>query len=180
MFHGRTDIVELLCAHGADVNQHTRGGLWCFERVIHLAAQKGDAAMIKLLASHGADVVAENIMGGYLGSPLHHAVLSSDVAAVRVLMDLHVPVQPDDSNGDSPLDIAAMVVGEDVDSEEWYDCMVAIGTMLVEAGSGMRYESEEALKELVGRPREEKTVRFFRQLMEVKARLVLEGGSVVI
>ena len=62
-----TDVVELLLAEGADVNVvGESGGV----TAIHLAAQRGDVAIIELLIDHGADLSAEAKSKSMLGTPL--------------------------------------------------------------------------------------------------------------
>lgn len=173
VLHGRTDIAELLCSHGADINRHNRGAMVCLQSVVHVAAINGDSAMILLLASHGADVVSENLYGTYVGTPLHQAVLSSDVESVRVLLEMRVAVDTVDSAHLTPVEVAEMVASEDADSEEWFGSTVEIAKMLMRKGARIRYADEEALEGLKARTGE-KTVRFYRELIEFKAELEKE------
>lgn len=165
--HGRVDIVELLASHGADLNRANPSGNLRFESVIHIAAANGDSDMIKLLAEYGADVGSENLMGMYVGTPLHLAVLHSHVCAVQTLLALQVPVDGLDSSCSTPLDVAEMVASEDVDTEEWWEEILEIGKMLVNAGAPCRY-TEEGLRELGDRPDEKNSLRFQRIMIAAR------------
>lgn len=59
-----------------------------------------------------------------------------------------------------------------MDTEEWWDLMVDIGKMLVNAGSPLRY-SEESLRELSERLSEARSVWFYRLMAEEQQKLAL-------
>lgn len=172
VIHRRIDMVELLASHGAALDRQNYTAQSTFNPVAHDAAANGDAAMIKLLAARGANVESENMMGMYVGTPLHLAVLNTGTDAVRALLDLHVPVNVEDSNWDFPLDMAAMVASDDADTEEWWELMVDIGKMLIKAGSPLRH-SEEDLRRMSENPLEERTVKFYRLMAEAQKQLAM-------
>jgi ankyrin repeat protein len=71
-----------------------------------MAAQQGDAAMIRLLVTRGyADMRATG--GDYAGTPLHIAVRADKMESVRELMNLGADPQATDLSGWTPLELAA-------------------------------------------------------------------------
>lgn len=160
-------MVELLVSHGADMNRQNRDGYCGFQAVIHVAAANGDTEMIRLLAAHGADVVSENIMGMYVGSPLHVAISCSHVGAVKTLLGLHADVNGQDSGYETPLEHAETVACEDANTEEWWEDMVEIGKLLVKAGAGIRH-TDESLQSQSGDPSEHRNMEFLRIMIAAK------------
>lgn len=132
-------IVEMLIAHGADVN---RSKYYGYETVAFYAAANGDAEMVKLLAAHGGDVDSERHYGLYNGTPLHEAVTNRYIAVVRVLLDLGVRVNEEDSNCETPLEIAKRLacVGGAVQGQR--ELMVEMRELLVNAGAHARQTEE--------------------------------------
>lgn len=128
--------------------------------------------MIKLLAEHGADLESYNLVSMYAGTPLRLAVVHSHVGAVQALLALQVSASGEDSPYSTPLEAAEMVACEDTDTEEWWEEMVEIGKMLVNAGAPVRY-TEEGLRERGDRPGEEKKVRFRRTMIETRKQCTL-------
>ncbi len=76
---GFTEVVELLCDHGADVNaRQPRLG----STPLHWAAQAGRADVVALLLTHGAQANAKTIKGE---TPLRWAVGSGHTEVVELL-----------------------------------------------------------------------------------------------
>jgi hypothetical protein len=57
------DVLEVLLAHGADVNARDKKTLSRFESPLHTVARKGWVAIAKFLVSKGADACATNALG---------------------------------------------------------------------------------------------------------------------
>ena len=66
-FEEKSENVQLLVRHGADVNASDK----THSTPLHLAPSKGCVESVKLLIQHGADVNAKN---GRQSTPLHLAV----------------------------------------------------------------------------------------------------------
>lgn len=127
--------------------------------------------MLKLLVAHGADVVSENIMGFYVGTPLHLAVGNGDIDTVKALLEMRVPLDGEDSGRETPLDKAEGLACYDL---PWWDDMVLIGEMLVIAGATLRYDEDNvaALKQNGRREGE-----FQRLMLAVKRDLLRESNE---
>lgn len=155
VYNGRFDITELLLTYGADVNSRNYTSSAGFKSPIHIAAGRGDTGMIALLATHGADLMFRNLTGIYAETPLHVCVSGSHVGAVRMLLDLGVPVDVIDDDGGTSLDLATVIAIEDAQTDVWWNAMVEIGVMLVKAGAAlgdievraMEYSGQEGLRE---------------------------------
>jgi ankyrin repeat protein len=74
------DMVKWLLENGADPNT-PRG-----ERPLHLATKENNAAAVKLLVQHGADIEAKDIDEHY--SPLERAASLGRLELVKLLLDL--------------------------------------------------------------------------------------------
>lgn len=135
----RADMATLLLSHGADVNRQNYNGNCYFAPVGHLAAEMGDTAMLRLLVAHSADVVSENIMGLFVGTPLHLAVATGNIDTVKALLEMRVPLDGEDSGGETPLEKAEGLACDDL--APWDD-MVLIGEMLVRAGATVGYDED--------------------------------------
>jgi ankyrin repeat protein len=100
---GNVAIVEELLARGADPNAHyqlvkPRGQ---FLTPVLAAASLGDAACLRVLLDHGADV---NVQGGpFEASPLLCAATTGSEETVRLLLDHGANAQASDWAGDTPL-----------------------------------------------------------------------------
>ncbi len=59
---GHLNVVEVLLAHGADVNAHNHNDHWG-TTPLHAAAHANQKAIAELLIAHGADIHAINLNG---------------------------------------------------------------------------------------------------------------------
>lgn len=129
------EMVELLISFGADINGLSYD-ICGYEAVIHIAAANGDADMIKLLASYGANV-SENLDEVYARTPLHVAVWKGQVSAVQTLLELGAEADVN-SHAETLLEIAESVACSEVGATELWERMVKIGELLVQAGANVR------------------------------------------
>jgi len=98
---GRLDeSVKLLLAHGADVNARCRDDR---RTALHVAAAKGDTAIMKLLLAHKADVNALDEAGN---TPLHWAVERGLKESAELLLDAKADANARNRVGQTPLDLA--------------------------------------------------------------------------
>lgn len=93
----KSKIVELLIQAGADVNIACGGRE---ETPLHLAADSGDAASVKLLLAAGARVNARNFQGS---TPLYVAADSSSPEVVALLLKAGAEVDARGVGGNTPL-----------------------------------------------------------------------------
>ena len=95
------DKVRLLLDHGANVNVVSKSG-----RTPLLVATMHDpsAEVVKLLAAHGADVLAADKLNA---NALHTAAVASDRDTLRLLIDAKVDVNARDAANFTPLMVAA-------------------------------------------------------------------------
>lgn len=105
LFYSGQNVAEILIAHGADVNARDGKG----NEPLHVHAMLVHADLVSLLIAHGADVNAKNGSGS---TPLHMVAgcrstlpQAQDIAAA--LIAAHAYLSPTDSNGYTPLFIAA-------------------------------------------------------------------------
>lgn len=96
----RKELAELVLAHGADVNAHTREGLTPLMRA---AWGKDAAAVLELLIAHGADVNAVNKHGE---TALIKAAWSGCVENLEVLLEHGADPEVRDTWGHTALDVA--------------------------------------------------------------------------
>jgi predicted small secreted protein len=82
------DIVRLLIEKGADVNKKSCGDGWATTcncgTVLHIAACRGNAGMMKLLIDRGSDIDALDQWGS---TPLASAAYAGQNAAIRLLIE---------------------------------------------------------------------------------------------
>lgn len=98
-FFGRTDVVEYLCAHGADVEAASPAG----ERALYLAASEGRAAAAAVLISHEAMIDAANARGV---TPLAMAARNGHTDVVKLLLAAGADRRKMDADGRTPADRA--------------------------------------------------------------------------
>ncbi|KAH0541622.1 hypothetical protein FGG08_003912 [Glutinoglossum americanum] len=94
-----TDFSQVLLDHGAQVNAISDQG-WT---PLHLAAENGQAQMVRWLLGHGANVDAENSSSVTV---LHLAVGHNELPIVEVLLDHGADAFKYDIEGDTALDLA--------------------------------------------------------------------------
>ena len=124
---GSIDVVELLLAHGADVNARLRSsyfptgasdlGNWEFSCAwqgqmslylkgrtpLHLALCRLHTPIAELLLAHGADVNAQDSLGY---TPLHIASLFPGPETATLLLERGAHMDSQDENGKTPFQIA--------------------------------------------------------------------------
>lgn len=106
-FNGHLNMVNLLLSHGANVNAYDRQD----RRAIHWAAYIGSTEIINALVSHGADI---NCRDKHLGdTPMHAAAAAGQISAVKVLLNLGVDINAQNSRKDTALH-RACCNGQDV------------------------------------------------------------------
>ena len=100
---GHTAIVQLLCLHGANTQEHDMTPL-------HIATTNGHAATVQALIAAGADVNAVDLAGS---TPLHEAVMyyGENPRAYRNIIETLLTnganQHTTDNQGRTPLDVAA-------------------------------------------------------------------------
>src|SRR6185295_6705091 len=106
----RVPVAELLVAHGADCRAKNRRGA----QPLHYAADANrfdpaaQAGTIEYLASCGADPNAVDDSGV---APLHRAVRTRSLAAVRALVEAGANPKQPNKNGSTPLHLAVQNTG---------------------------------------------------------------------
>lgn len=159
-------MVELLINFGADINSLSYN-ICGYEAVIHIAAANGDADMIKLLVSYGANV-SENVDEMYARTPLHVAVWKGHVSAVRTLLELGAEVDVE-SDSETLLEIAESVACSEVGATGLWDRMVKIGELLVQGGANVR----EVMSSSDSFPDAPRNVEFLRIMVAAEQRATL-------
>jgi ankyrin repeat protein len=92
--HGTKDMVELLLAHGADVN--ARNGEFGVTPLHYVASSE----VAELLLAHGANIDARDSLGK---APLHDAAMMGHRDVVEVLLAHNANVDARDRTGETPL-----------------------------------------------------------------------------
>ncbi len=102
---GNMNIVQRLINAGADVSLSRRG--LADGTPLHMAAFKGDEALVSLLLYHGADVHAR---GGELGTVLQTAIYSQNIDVVKTILRHSPDVNTSaGSYGTTPLQLAVLL-----------------------------------------------------------------------
>jgi len=97
---GHVDVLELLLAHGADVNSLNAQGA----TALHDAALAGQRAAAETLLKHGANIDARDSESG--ATPLHQAASWGRRGVVDLLIARHADPHIKDKSGRTPLDLA--------------------------------------------------------------------------
>lgn len=98
---GHTDVVRLLCEHGANVHQLKQPG---DVTPLYIAAQNGHTAVVRLLLDYGAVANAAKASGA---TPLYIAAQQNFTDIVAALLDAGAAVGMANHQGITPLAIAA-------------------------------------------------------------------------
>ncbi len=106
IWSGETEKVALLLDRGAKLPRKLSIAGIIFATPLELATVQHDLAMVKYLASSGADV---NELGELGTPPLFMAVAGNDVAMLRLLLSLGASVNQVDQQGETALMHAALI-----------------------------------------------------------------------
>jgi ankyrin repeat protein len=108
VFHNRSDVVNLLCEKGADLNIQNKHGL----TPVLCAAEKNFTSIVRILVKKGANIKITDNQGFSL---LHKAVLSSNLDLVQYLLsctneegELSLDINAVSEEGFTPLHQAAL------------------------------------------------------------------------
>ncbi len=111
------EVVEALIAHGADVDRRGVNGY----APLHIAAERGDLAMVDLLISHGAD---PNVIASIddRGTPVEVAATAGHLDVVERLRPLTVRLDWEAASraGDIAAISRLLATGQDVDATDGY------------------------------------------------------------
>jgi ankyrin repeat protein len=100
-FFGQTDLVKLLVAQGANVNQSSAND-WKVQP-IHSAVAARNSEITLYLLLHGADV---NATQQHHFTPLHTAAQHGDAEIIKLLLEHHADINAQTANGETAMDIA--------------------------------------------------------------------------
>ena len=113
--NGKSDLVDLLLNHGADVNVKTT---YQEQTLLHSAVERSDAEMVKRLVDLGAELdVKDNDTLNGPKSPLQMAVAFEDIESTKVLIKNGANVNlmfSEGIGGNSPLHLAVMTGNMDM------------------------------------------------------------------
>ncbi|KAI9520575.1 hypothetical protein NQZ68_017277 [Dissostichus eleginoides] len=99
---GRLDCLEVIIAHGADVNITDGAGF----SALHLAAKHGQSECLKRLLQERLSVDCTDSIGR---TPLHHAAVSGCLSCSETLWDFKASLDVQDGDGETPLILAAQM-----------------------------------------------------------------------
>ena len=100
VFMGRTEVVQILLEHGADVLAKTSGGDAPLHLAFILPRMAGREAIIRALLLKGADVSAKNSTGR---TPLHQAVFQGSIEALKLLLAHGADISTTECGGNNVL-----------------------------------------------------------------------------
>ncbi|XP_061636227.1 ankyrin repeat domain-containing protein 24 [Phyllopteryx taeniolatus] len=99
---GRVDCLEVIIAHGADLNVTDGAGLGA----LHLAAKNGQTECLKRLLQERLEVDCTDSIGR---TPLHHAAVSGCLSCIETLWDFKADLDVQDGDGATALILAAQM-----------------------------------------------------------------------
>ncbi|XP_049580607.1 ankyrin repeat domain-containing protein 24 [Syngnathus scovelli] len=99
---GHVDCLEVIIAHGADVNVTDGAGFGA----LHLAAKNGQSECLKRLLQERLEVDCVDAIGR---TPLHHAAISGCVSCSEILWDFKADLDAQDGDGATALILAAQM-----------------------------------------------------------------------
>ncbi|XP_061154234.1 ankyrin repeat domain-containing protein 24 [Syngnathus typhle] len=99
---GHVDCLEVIIAHGADVNVTDGAGFGA----LHLAAKHGQTECLKRLLQERLEVDCTDAIGR---TPLHHAAISGCVSCSEILWDFKADLDAQDGDGATALILAAQM-----------------------------------------------------------------------
>ena len=101
-YYGRTSVVSVLIAAGAEVNAKRSESDG--DTPLHIAAKQGNASVVSILIAAGAEVNAKDNNGS---TPLHWAAFYGHASVVSVLIAAGAEVNAKNNYGSTPLHMAA-------------------------------------------------------------------------
>ena len=93
--------LQLLLAHGADIEEHTSPDQ---RTALMMVAQRGAVPALRLLLDHGARIEACDHTGN---TALHYAVQEKNAATIRLLLQRGANINAYNAQGHTPLDFAS-------------------------------------------------------------------------
>ncbi|XP_077463714.1 uncharacterized protein ankrd24 [Stigmatopora argus] len=99
---GHVDCLEVIIAHGANLNVTDRAGFGA----LHLAAKNGQAECLKRLLQERLDVDCTDAIGR---APLHHAAVNGCNLCTEILWDFKADLDVQDGDGTTALILAAQM-----------------------------------------------------------------------
>lgn len=98
---GRTEMIEVLLGHGADINTENNDG----ETLVHQALKYGKEDYYELLLKKGAKFTPRS----KISTALHYAVQGKNLSLVTKMLEKGIPLDERDQDGNTPLHAAARV-----------------------------------------------------------------------
>ncbi|XP_077390094.1 uncharacterized protein ankrd24 isoform X2 [Festucalex cinctus] len=99
---GHVDCLEVIIAHGADLNVTDGAGFGA----LHLAAKNGQTDCLKRLLQERLEVDCPDAIGR---TPLHHAAVSGCLSCTEILWDFKADLDAQDGDGATALMLAAQM-----------------------------------------------------------------------